>query len=237
MPLVMSRIGGVNMDWQDILKIRKPTKAHEEAKRVRERFEEQESNKPKFEFSFKKNYTYDEFYNLLDSEIKNKMERLAKKGSNILSQEYRIAQMDKRESREFSRSGKMPSPYTLEEVKDRISIKLKEDIKKPSIQSEFGSITITLPYSKTDSGPDLISDALDELYDKFGKNVKQNKKKKWYQEYRRGKGAREVRSYLSSDKLERPDFDADEEELEYFRDMMFGLLGGDDPVKIRSGKI
>jgi hypothetical protein len=211
-------VNTIEKSWGGVLKIRQEGPDAKEGKRLRERFES--SIKPKSQFSFRGNYTYDELYNLLDQDIKNKLERFLKKGRNLLTQEYRLLMASKREKREFASSGKMPTPFTMDDIKDKVTIKLKDDPKgnqSPTYNYINEKIEIILPITKrpvVNDSQKALGNALDELYKKFVKNNKE-KPKKWYQEYRRT--GKKVESLFGPHEFERPDFDADEEDIEYFK--------------------
>lgn len=227
------------MNWQDILKIRQPSKTHKEMVRLRNKFDQQQSEKNKFDFSFKKTYTYDEFYNLVDVDIRRRLERLASHGRGLLSQEYRLMNMDKREKRQFMSGKNTPKPFTVEDVKDRIVINLVEGsfLSDPSATTEGGKLKIKLPYTKKDFSEET-SNALDELYSQFGENVKQNKQKKWYQEFRRGYEASISYAPFTGKPINRPDFDSSEYTIDNYLDYMMGLLVSDGDMRepVRSGK-
>tara|TARA_R100000406_G_scaffold80623_1_gene62005 strand:+ start:2791 stop:3510 length:720 start_codon:yes stop_codon:yes gene_type:complete len=228
--------------WFDILKVRQEGPEAKEGKKLRERFES--SIKPTPEFSFKGRYTYDEFYNLLESDIRSKLERFMKKGQNLLTREYRLFVMgSKREKREFASSGKMPSPFTMDDIKDRVTIKLKNDPKgdqPPTYDYINERIEITLPITKrpvVDDSQKSLGNALDKLYKKFEKNNKE-KPKKWYQEYRRTGTGKKVESAFGghAGTFERPDFDADDEDIEYFKEAIMGhVFSHLSKEQIRSG--
>lgn len=231
--------------WFDILKIRKPGPEAREGARLRDKFES--SLKPEPEFSFKKSYTYDELYNLIDPDIKNKLERFMKKGQNLLTQEYRLFVMgSKREKREFAQSGKMPSPFTMDDIKDRISIKLKDDPigdQTPTYDYFNEKIMIVLPITKRpidDDSQTALGNSLDELYKDFTKDHKQKKQTKWYQEYRRGSNKREsarfTPSILDAQTFERPDFDADDWDIKLYKEyIMNAVFTNLSETQIRSG--
>lgn len=212
--------------WFDILKIRKPGPEAKEGKKLRERFEA--LRKPTPEFSFKGSYTYDELYNIIEPDVKNKLERFLKKGRNLLTQEYRLLMASTREKRDFEQSGKMPSPFTMDDIKDRVSIKLKEDERgdqSPTYDYINEKIIITLPITKrpaVDDSQKALGNALDKLFKKFDKSNKQKKPLKWYQEYRRTGTGKTLQGAWGHDYFERPDFDADNDEIEYFKEMIMG---------------
>jgi hypothetical protein len=223
--------------WFDILKIRKPGPEAREGARLRNEFEF--SIDPVPDFSFKGTYTYDELANLIDSDIMNKLERLLKKGRNLLSQEYRLLVASTREKRDFAQSGKMPDPFTMEDIKDKIVIKFVNDPigkQEPSYKYSDRQILITLPVSKRtqfDDSERALGSAIDKLYRKFVNNNKQKKSLKWYQEYRRGAP---MQSVWETTSFRRPDFDSPDDDIEWFKNAILGHVFTDLSVEqLRSG--
>ena len=228
--------------WFNILKIRQEGPEAREGRRLRERFEA--SIKPTPEFSFKGTYTYDELANLIDNNIMNKLERLLKKGKNLLSQEYRLLVASKREKRDLMQSGKIPDPFTMEDIKDKIVIKFIDDSvgkQEPSYEYTNSQILIKLPISKRvqfDDSEKALGNALDKLYTKFKNNNKQKKPLKWYQEHRRKGTDRKIESVFgaTAGTFERPDFDATTEDIKSFKEQILYYVFSDLSIEqLRSG--
>lgn len=205
----------------DILKARVPSKRAREMQRLarmgnRQGFSiyGQPFRFPTFEeFSFKKEYTFDEFYPLLDNDDQRKIMRTLKGMHGLMSDAYRQSVMTEKDRKAFRRRGELPKPFTLDEIKDRISFYVGEDVDEPRFDTSKGRLSIRLPLRRKNQ-EEVVSRALDELYAKFGENKKQFSKKelgeKWYQEYRRG------------GENPRPDYDATEEEKdEYYFNLLF----------------
>lgn len=210
------------MSWKDILKARVPSKRGREMQALARRTDKygipiygKRFRFPKFEeFSFKKNYTFDEFYPLLDNNDQRKIMRLLNGAHGLMSETYRQSVMTEKERTALRRRGELPKPFTLDEIKDRISFYVGKEVFEPRFETSRGRLTIRLPLSRTNQ-EEVVSNALDKLYAKFKENKKHLSKKKlgekWYQEYRRG-GENPL-----------PDYDATEEEKD---DFYFNLLFG-----------
>ena len=196
------------MSWREILKARVPSKRGREARELARRIPIPEFK----EFDFKKEYSFDEFYPLLDNDDQRKIMRMLKGAHGLMSESYRLSVMTEKDKKALRRREEMPKPFTLDEIKDRISFKLIENGREPQFSSSMGRLTIKLPLSKSNQ-EEVVSNALDELYAKFRKNEKQLSRKelgeKWYQEHRRAG--------------RQPDYDATKEErAEFAFNVMFG---------------
>ena len=141
-------------------------------------------------------------------------------------------------------SGKIPDPFTMEDIKDKIVIKFIDDPvgkQEPSYTYSDKQILIMLPISKRvqhDDSEKALDNSVDKLYRKFVNNNKQKKPLKWYQEYRRTGTGKRLDSVFGENAgtFERPDFDATTEDIEFFKEQIFYHVFSDLSVEqVRSG--
>ena len=130
----------------------------------------------------------------------------------------------------------------MDDIKDRVTIKLKNDPKgdqPPTYDYINERIEIVLPITKrpvVDDSQKSLGNALDKLYKKFEKNNKQKPKSgiKNTEERERAKVESAFGSHAGT--FERPDFDADDEDIEYFKEaIMSHVFSHLSKEQIRSG--